>query len=72
MVYEAHSFAIRSWRFRIRSENDIELAGDAPNSRGAVLGKMHEVIGRNIFQISLAERKREVGKDSVGRDGQER
>jgi cell division protein FtsQ len=62
MVYEARAFVIRSWRFRIRSENDIELAGDAPNSRGAVLGKMHEVIGRNIFQISLAERKRELEK----------
>ena len=33
---------------------DIELAGEAPNSRAQVLEKMHEVIGRNVFQISLA------------------
>ncbi len=43
-------------------QNGIELGGEAPNSRGAVLEKMHEVIGRNIFQISLAERKRELEK----------
>ncbi len=61
-VYEARSFAMHSWRFRVRSDNDIELAGDAPNSRAQVLEKMHEVIGRNVFQISLAERKQELEK----------
>jgi cell division protein FtsQ len=60
--YEIHNFGTRSWRFRVRSDNDIEVAGDAPNSRAQVLEKMHEVVGRNIFQISLAERKQEVEK----------
>ncbi len=60
--YEVHNFALRSWRFRVRSDSDIELAGEAPNSRAQVLEKMHEVIGRNIFQISLAERKQELEK----------
>jgi cell division protein FtsQ len=61
VAYEAHGFAIRSGRFRV-SANGIEMADGAPNSRGAVLEKMNEVIGRNIFQISLAERKRELEK----------
>ncbi len=26
-IYEAHSFAMHSWRFRVRSDSDIELAG---------------------------------------------
>jgi cell division protein FtsQ len=53
---------MRSWRFRVRSANDIEVAGDAPNSRPQVLDKMHQVIGRNVFQISLAEQKQELEK----------
>jgi cell division protein FtsQ len=60
--YEAYGFAMHSWRFRVRSENGIELAGEAPNSRTQVLEKMHEAVGRNIFQISLAERKQELEK----------
>ncbi len=60
--YEAHNFAMHSWRFRVRSDNDIELAGAAPNSRAQVLEKMHEVVGRNVFQISLAERKQALEK----------
>jgi cell division protein FtsQ len=62
MVYEGRAFAISSWRFRIGGINNIELAGDVPNSRAAVLEKMRDVVGHNIFQISLAERKRELEK----------
>jgi cell division protein FtsQ len=61
-AFAARNFAMHSWRFRVRSASDIELAGDAPNSRVQVAEKMHEVIGRNIFQISLDERKRELEK----------
>jgi cell division protein FtsQ len=63
-VYAARNFAMHSWRFRVRGESDIELAGEAPNSRAQVLEKMHEEIGRNIFQISLQERKQELEKIS--------
>jgi cell division protein FtsQ len=59
-IYEARSFAMHSWRFRVRSANDIELAGDAPNSRAQVMEKMRDSIGRNVFQISLAECKQEL------------
>jgi cell division protein FtsQ len=60
--YQAHRFAMHSWRFRIRSDSDFELAGDSPNSRAQVMEKLHEDIGRNIFQISLAERKQALEK----------
>jgi cell division protein FtsQ len=62
--YEAYNFALHSRRFRVRNESDIQLAGEALNSRTQVLEKMHEDIGRNIFQISLAERKQELEKIS--------
>jgi len=61
-AYEAHSFAMHSWRFRLRTDADIELGGEAPNSHTQVAEKMHEVIGRNIFQVSLEERKQELEK----------
>jgi cell division protein FtsQ len=61
-AFAARNFAMHSWRFRVRSAADMELAGDAPNSKLQVAEKMREVIGRNIFQISLDERKRELEK----------
>ena len=35
--YEVYNFALHSRRFRVRNESDIELAGEAPNSRAQVL-----------------------------------
>ncbi len=61
-IYEARAFALHSGRFRVRSEKDIELAGDAPNSRTQIMEKMREVVGRNVLQISLSERKQELEK----------
>src|SRR6266508_3656737 len=61
-AYQVHEFAMHSGRFRIRNESDIELAGEAPNSSAPVMEKMREVLGRNIFLISVAERKRELEK----------
>jgi cell division protein FtsQ len=58
--YKAYNFAMHSWRFRVPRENGVEVAGEAPNSRAQVLEKLHDVAGRNIFQISLAERKRDL------------
>ena len=62
VAYQAHEFAFHSGRFRLRSERDIELAGEAPNSAGPVREKMREVLGRNIFLVSMDERKRELEK----------
>jgi cell division protein FtsQ len=61
-VYQTRSFAMHSWRFRVRTDGDFELAGESPHSRAQILEKLHEGIGRNIFQISLAERKQELEK----------
>ena len=62
VAYQVRDFGLHSGRFRLRSESGIELAGEAPNSSGAVMEKMREVLGRNIFLISLDERKRELEK----------
>ncbi|PSH04536.1 MAG: hypothetical protein CXZ00_06875 [Acidobacteria bacterium] len=64
VVYNSYNFAVHSWRFRIRTEKDIELANDAPNSRARVLETMHESIGRNVFQISLARVKQDLQRIS--------
>ena len=61
-AYQVRDFALHSGRFRLRNERDIELAGEAPNSSGPVMEKMREVLGRNIFLISMDERKRELEK----------
>jgi cell division protein FtsQ len=60
--YVVRNFAVHSWRFRMRTENDIELTGEAPNARAQVMEKLRADIGRNVFQISLAERKQELEK----------
>jgi cell division protein FtsQ len=57
--YELRSFALQSWRFRVRNDS-IELTGDAPASRAQVMDKLRESVGKNVFQISLGERKREL------------
>ncbi len=61
-IYEAHSFAMRSWRFRVRSAKVLNWPATLPIRRPQVLEQMHEVIGRNVFQISLAERKQDLEK----------
>ncbi len=60
--FESYRFATHSWRFRVRSENDVQVGGEASKSRAQVLEKMREDVGRNVFQIPLAERKRELEK----------
>jgi cell division protein FtsQ len=60
-IYLVRSFALHSWRFRVRNDS-IELTGYAPASRLQVMEKLRESVGKNIFQISLEERKRELEK----------
>jgi cell division protein FtsQ len=61
IAYGCYRYAMRSPRFRITSES-VEVLGEAPNSREQVLQKMNDLVGRNVFQISLGERKRELEK----------
>jgi cell division protein FtsQ len=61
-IFGSAYFLTHSWRFRVRNQSDIELTGPAPNSRAQVLQKMYESVGKNVFQLSLDERKRELEK----------
>ena len=61
-AYQMRDFAVHSGRFRLRNESGIELSGEAPNSSAPVMEKMRESLGRNIFLISMDERKRELEK----------
>jgi cell division protein FtsQ len=60
--YACYRYATHSPRFRVADESNIEVAGDAPNSRAQVAARMNEMVGHNVFQISLEERKRELEK----------
>jgi cell division protein FtsQ len=60
-AYELRGFALHAWRFRVRTDS-IELTGDASASRAQVMEKLRESVGKNVFQVSLEERKRELEK----------
>jgi cell division protein FtsQ len=49
-----------SWRFRLESSDQIQLAGNRNVSRGQVLEIFGGDISRNIFLISLEDRKRQL------------
>jgi cell division protein FtsQ len=51
-----------SWRFRIESSDDIEIAGAEKVTRAQILEVMGGDIGRNIFFIPLAERQAQLEK----------
>ena len=61
VAFVCYRYVMRSPRFLVTAES-IELLGDAPNSREQIRQKMSEAVGRNAFQLSLAERKRELEK----------
>lgn len=58
--YGVGSFVRHSWRFRIQSDRDIELTGQTQNSQTQVMEQMHQLVGRNVFQISLSGQKQEL------------
>ena len=55
-----YKYGTSSWRFRIDSSDNIEIAGIHNVSRSQVLEIMGGDIGRNIFFVPLAERKRQL------------
>jgi cell division protein FtsQ len=55
-----YKYGTSSWRFRIDSSDDIEIAGTHNVPRSQVLEIMGGDIGRNIFFVPLAERKRQL------------
>jgi len=55
-----YSYGKHSWRFRINSSDQIEIAGAQHVTRAQVMEVMGGDIGRNIFFIPLAERKHQL------------
>jgi cell division protein FtsQ len=56
----AYRYGQRSWRFRLESSDDIEITGLSNVTRSQVMEVMGEDIGRNIFFVPLAQRKKQL------------
>ena len=55
-----YHYATTSWRFRIESSDDIETAGLNHVTRAQVMEILGADIGRNIFRVSLDDRKHQL------------
>ena len=55
-----YNYGKHSWRFRINSSDDIEIAGLHNVSHSQILEVLGGDIGRNIFFVPLAERKTQL------------
>ena len=55
-----YSYGEHSWRFRIRSSNNIEIAGTQTVARRQVMEAFAGDVGRNIFSVPLEERRRQL------------
>src|SRR5271167_1597258 len=59
-----YHYGEHSWRFRVESSDDIEVAGLQNVTRFQIMEVMGGDIGRNIFFVPLAERKKTLEKIS--------
>jgi cell division protein FtsQ len=57
-----YHYGEHSWRFRIESSDDIEIAGLQNVTRYQIMEVMGSDIGRNIFFVPLGERKKTLEK----------
>jgi len=57
-----YHYGEHSWRFRIESSDDIEIAGLQNVTRFQIMEVMGGDIGRNIFFVPLGERKKALEK----------
>ena len=55
-----YRYGEHSWRFRLNSSDDIEMAGLTNVTRAQVMEVMGGDIGRNIFYIPLDERQKQL------------
>src|SRR5687767_4396697 len=55
-----YAYGSGSWRFRIDSSDNIEVAGTDHVSKAQVMNVMGGDIGRNVFFVPLEERKRQL------------
>src|SRR5437762_1700367 len=55
-----YQYGERSWRFRLDSSDNIELAGLSNVTRGQIMEVMGGDIGRNVFFIPLDQRQKQL------------
>jgi cell division protein FtsQ len=55
-----YRYGERSWRFRVDSSDQIEIAGMQKVTRGQVMDVLGSDIGRNIFFVPLDERREQL------------
>jgi cell division protein FtsQ len=53
-----YAYGVHSWRFTIDSGDDIEITGNTHVTRPQIMDVLGGDIGRNIFFVPLAERRR--------------
>ncbi len=56
----AYRYGTKSWRFRIESSDQIEIAGNQHVTRSQVMRVLGGDIGRNVFFIPLDDRKKSL------------
>jgi cell division protein FtsQ len=59
-VAAAYHYGEHSWRFRIDASDDIEIIGLGNVTRSQIVEVMGGDIGRNVFYVPLAQRKRQL------------
>jgi cell division protein FtsQ len=59
-VAALYHYGERSWRFRIESSDSIEISGQQNVTHSQVMEVMGGDIGRNIFFVPLAQRKKQL------------
>ena len=59
-VAAVYHYGEHSWRFRVESSDDIEVAGNQNVNRSQVIEVMGGDIGRNIFFVPLDQRKQQL------------
>ena len=55
-----YQYGEHSWRFRLESSDNIEIAGQSNVTRGQIMEVMGGDIGRNIFFVSLDRRQKQI------------
>jgi cell division protein FtsQ len=55
-----YRYGSHSWRFRLESSDNVEVAGAHHVSRGQILQIMAPDLSRNVFKIPLAERQKQI------------
>ena len=55
-----YRYSAHSWRFRLESSDNIEISGTHNVTRAQIIDVMGSDIGRNVFFVPLAERKKQL------------